>query len=171
MYLKNKEAFNDRLFENPTSEYRGAPFWAWNCQMTSEKVARIIEIFSKMGMGGCHIHSRAGLNTPYLGDDFMRLVSEANQNLKERGMFTWLYDEDRWPSGFAGGAVTKDRAYRRRGLIFTTKKLEDEWTTPIAHYQVVLEEGWLKERFLKVVTEYFKNINYAENYSMSSSGL
>lgn len=145
MYLKNKEAFDDRLFENPTSEYRGAPFWAWNCQMTSEKVARIIEIFSKMGMGGCHIHSRAGLNTPYLGDDFMRLVSEANQNLKERGMFTWLYDEDRWPSGFAGGAVTKDRAYRRRGLIFTTKKLEDEWTTPIAHYQVVLEEGWLKD--------------------------
>lgn len=145
MYIKNKEALNDQLFQNPTGEYRGAPFWAWNCQMTSEKVAKMIEIFYKMGMGGCHIHSRAGLNIPYLGDEFMRLVSEANQNLKERGMFTWLYDEDRWPSGFAGGAVTKDRAYRRRGLIFTTKKIEDEWTTPIAHYQVVLEDGWLKD--------------------------
>ena len=22
-------------------------------------------------------------------------------------MITWLYDEDRWPSGYAGGLVTK----------------------------------------------------------------
>ena len=26
--------------------------------------------------------------------------------------WTWLYDEDRWPSGSAGGMVTEDEAYR-----------------------------------------------------------
>lgn len=33
------------------------------------------------------------------------------------------------------------------------------------------DEGWLKERWTKIVTEYFKNNNYTESYSMSSSGL
>ena len=34
-------------------------------------------------------------------------------------MLAWLYDEDRWPSGPAGGIVTKDRQYRARYLLFT----------------------------------------------------
>jgi len=33
------------------------------------------------------------------------------------------------------------------------------------------EEGWIKDRYLKIVTEYCKNNNYCENYSISSSSL
>ena len=36
---------------------------------------------------------------------------------KEEKMFAWLYDEDRWPSGAAGGLVTKDPAYHNSNLI------------------------------------------------------
>ena len=33
-YPKNKsKKLDKKLFENPTSEYRGAPFWAWNCKL------------------------------------------------------------------------------------------------------------------------------------------
>ena len=34
-------------------------------------------------------------------------------------MLAWLYDEDRWPSGAAGGLVTTDRKYRERYICFT----------------------------------------------------
>ncbi len=34
-------------------------------------------------------------------------------------MLCWLYDEDRWPSGAAGGYVTRDVRYRARHLLFT----------------------------------------------------
>lgn len=36
-YKKNTtEKLSDELFKNPTSEYRGTPFWAWNCKMDAE---------------------------------------------------------------------------------------------------------------------------------------
>jgi len=44
------------------------------------------------------------------------------------------------------------------------------WTLAFIESQLK-DEGWIKERYIKIVTEYFKNINYQEPYSMSSSGL
>ncbi len=44
------------------------------------------------------------------------------------------------------------------------------WTLVFIESQLK-DEGWIKERFIKIVTEYFKNTNYQESYSMSSSGL
>lgn len=49
-----------RDFQNPPVQYRGTPFWAWNCDMTEEKVTRILSDFQKMGMGGAYLHSRTG---------------------------------------------------------------------------------------------------------------
>lgn len=34
-------------------------------------------------------------------------------------MLSWLYDEDRWPSGAAGGLVTREERFRARHLLFT----------------------------------------------------
>lgn len=44
------------------------------------------------------------------------------------------------------------------------------WTLAFIESQLK-HEGWLKERYLKVVTDYFKNTNYNENYNISSSEL
>lgn len=52
LYPKNKEKTLDKkLFENPTSEYRGTPFWAWNCKVTKEQIDFQTEVFKQMGMG------------------------------------------------------------------------------------------------------------------------
>ena len=37
----------------------------------------------------------------------MDYVKKCNHKAKEMNMLTWLYDEDKWPSGFGGGFVTK----------------------------------------------------------------
>lgn len=123
LYKKNSApSLTDELFKNPTSEYRGTPFWAWNSDLKSEELCRQIEIFKEMGLGGFHMHVRTGMSTKYLSDEFMGLVDDCVKKAKKEEMLAWLYDEDRWPSGAAGGLVTKDKEYRARCLLLTTEK-------------------------------------------------
>ena len=108
LYRKKEEPkLSEALFQNPTSEYWGTPFWAWNCKVTEEQIDFQTEALKEMGMGGAHIHCRTGMNIPYMSEEFLDRVAYAHEKLKEKQMLTWLYDEDRWPSGYGGGYVTK----------------------------------------------------------------
>lgn len=124
LYGKNKsKSLSDKLFKNPTSEYRSTPFWAWNDDLDQKELLWQIEQFKKMGFGGFHMHVRSGLATPYLSDEFMSLIRGCVDKAKKEKMLAWLYDEDRWASGAAGGIVTKNLDFRRKRLIITTKTL------------------------------------------------
>ena len=116
---KNDPQLTDELFRNPGSEYRGTPFWAWNCQLEKEELLRQLEVMKKMGFGGAHMHVRTGMATPYLSDEHMDLISACVDKCRDDKMLAWLYDEDRWPSGAAGGIVTREEQYRARCLLFT----------------------------------------------------
>lgn len=120
LYKKNVAPhLSDELFKNPTAEYRGTPFWAWNCKLDQKELEWQLEIFKKMGFGGAHMHVRTGMATPYLSDEYMELIKACVEKAKSEDMLAWLYDEDRWPSGAAGGLVTKEKRYRGRYLLFT----------------------------------------------------
>ncbi|MBE6611037.1 MAG: hypothetical protein E7632_00980 [Ruminococcaceae bacterium] len=117
LYKKNQSpTLAPELFQNPTEEYRGTPFWAWNCKVTPDLVRRQIGYLAEMGFGGYHIHSRTGMDVPYLSDEFMNLIKVCAEEAKKTHTLAWLYDEDRWPSGAAGGLVTKTPKYRQRML-------------------------------------------------------
>ena len=116
---KNAETLDPALFKDPTSEYRGTPFWAWNCKLDADELHRQQEIFKEMGFGGAHMHVRSGMATPYLSDEYMELIKGCVEKAKSMDMLAYLYDEDRWPSGAAGGLVTKDVENRARYLLFT----------------------------------------------------
>lgn len=125
LYKKNMaSALDPALFRKPTAEYRGTPFWAWNSTLKKEELLRQIEIFKQMGLGGFHMHVRTGMATPYLSDEFMALVKACVKKAEGEQMLAWLYDEDRWPSGAAGGLVTKDPQYRARCLLMTVTPCE-----------------------------------------------
>ena len=104
-------------FKNPTSEYRGKPFWAWNGDLEPEELRRQIRIFRQMGMGGAFLHSRVGLATEFLGEAWFECIRACVDECRQLGLEAWLYDEDRWPSGAAGGLVTKDPRYRMQMLV------------------------------------------------------
>lgn len=180
LYPKNNSAeLDDKLFKNPTSEYRGTPFWAWNCQLTPELLKRQIEYLKKMGFGGFHMHSRTGMATPYLSDEFMGLVKECVEKARSEHMLAWLYDEDRWPSGAAGGLVTKNVEYRARHLLFTPRPYDNNNTKQgnsisasigqrmengrlLAKYNVELDEnGYLKKYRMLADDEAGENVWYA----------
>ncbi len=113
------------LFSAPPARYRGTPFWSWNTRMEPAHLEMIGE-FKQMGMGGVHLHARTGLATPYLGDEFMAMAKASAEECERQGMLLWLYDEDRWPSGYGGGLVTRDDAtHRQQILAFTTVREED----------------------------------------------
>ena len=43
LYPKNLDPqLSAELFANPTSEYRGTPFWAWNGKLSREELLRQI---------------------------------------------------------------------------------------------------------------------------------
>ncbi|MBQ8752720.1 MAG: hypothetical protein IJZ13_06425, partial [Clostridia bacterium] len=115
------------LFHDPPAAYRGAPFWAWNCRMDKETARQHIAYFKEMGFGGFHIHSRTGMDMPYLREDFMALVRFCAEEAERNGLQVMLYDEDRWPSGAAGGLVTCIPRYRERVLELTPENRSDDY--------------------------------------------
>ena len=122
LYPKNTQpGLSAELFRNPTSEYRGTPFWAWNGKLTKEELTEQIGVFEKMGLGGFHMHVRTGMDSPYLSGEFMDYIRTCIEKAREKNMLAWLYDEDRWPSGTAGGRVTRGRPENaRKSLLLTT---------------------------------------------------
>lgn len=119
-----KKRLDEKTFRNPLCEYRAAPFWAWNCDLNKDLLLREIDQMKRMGMGGFHMHVRTGMSTTYLSDGFMQLIRDCVDKAKEERMRAYLYDEDRWASGAAGGYVTREERYRARYLLFTTVSYE-----------------------------------------------
>ncbi len=94
-------------FKNPPSEYRTAPFWSWNGVMEKDEIAFQLRDFKAHGMGGAFAHPRLGMVTEYLSEDFFRAFGDALDTVKEEDMKLYMYDENAWPSGMAGGLVGK----------------------------------------------------------------
>lgn len=93
------------LFADPPSEYRSAPLWDWNEHISEEGIDFQMKEFKKAGIGGVFVHPRPGLLTDYLSEDWFHLFDYTVQKGKELGMKVWIYDENSYPSGFAGGHV------------------------------------------------------------------
>jgi hypothetical protein len=168
LYPKNNE--NDlltNLFKNPPSEYRGTPFWAWNSKLDQGELYRQIAMIKQMGMGGFHIHCRTGLDIEYMGEEFLGLVKAVHRKAVDDNLLCWLYDEDRWPSGYGGGMVTKEEKFRSRFLVFTmdkkdkVEKTDESYSSTgkalrsnnsrlLAKYEVILDESGYLESYKRL---------------------
>ncbi len=93
------------MFSDPPSEYRTIPFWVWNEKITREMIDDQLPGFKKNGFGGVFVHPRYGLITEYASDEWYELVEYAMEKAKSMDMELWLYDENSFPSGFAGGRL------------------------------------------------------------------
>lgn len=93
------------LISDPPVEYRTAPLWDWNDKINREDIEFQLQQFKLGGLGGVFVHPRPGLVTDYLSDDWNSLFKFAVEKGNELGMKVWIYDENSYPSGFAGGHV------------------------------------------------------------------
>ena len=92
-------------FAEPAKEYRSAPLFVMNTEVTRDKIDRAMTDLKEKGFGGIFFHPRPGLITEYLSDEWFDLFGYALDKGKQLGMNTWIYDENSYPSGFAGGHV------------------------------------------------------------------
>jgi hypothetical protein len=109
---------NSDTFRNPPREFQELPFWSWNDRLERDELLRQIGLMDEGGWGGFFMHSRAGLRTPYLGSDWLACVRACVEEARARGLQACLYDEDKWPSGYAGGlSVAANPEYRAKCLV------------------------------------------------------
>ncbi len=177
-------------FVSPDKTWRAVPFWSWNERMEPDEVRRQVREFARAGYGGIMIHARVGLLTPYLGEEWFQCCDAAIEEAAKQNIAVWLYDEDKWPSGYGGGAVVAgEPAHRMQAL--TVRPSGDAappdctalgepggdwqlyvWTSPLGHPQfngtcyASLLDGAAIRRFLDVAYE-----PYAKRYGRDFGGL
>ncbi|OXL83095.1 hypothetical protein BCV73_08375 [Paenibacillus sp. SSG-1] len=107
--------------EDPPSRYRPVPLWSWNERLDPDELIRQIEEMHHAGIGGFFMHARGGLQTPYMGDEWMEAVRLCIEKCQELGLEPWLYDENGWPSGFGDDRIPA------LGLEYQQKRLAVEY--------------------------------------------
>ena len=107
------------LFKNPPREYSTGPLWVWNDMLTEEQIRDTLRDLAGQKVKQVFVHPRPGLMTPYLSADWFRLWKVALDEAERLDMNVWIYDENSYPSGFAGGWVPELMPESRgRGLAF-----------------------------------------------------
>lgn len=92
--------------------YRPLPFWSWNDRLDTNKLIEQIHWMHRNGIGGFFMHARSGLQTEYMSEEWMECIEGCEEEANRLGMKAWLYDENGWPSGFAGGKLLEDEENR-----------------------------------------------------------
>lgn len=88
-------------FQDPPRKYTVRPFWFWNGKLDSGEVNRQIEEMVSQGVYGAYVHNRTGLQTPYLSEEYFKVIGSALKRSKELGFHFSFCDEYEWPSGEA----------------------------------------------------------------------
>jgi hypothetical protein len=119
-----------RLFAHPPRDYSSAPLWVWNDMLTERQIVQSMRELAGQNVKQVFIHPRPGLMTPYLSPDWFRLWRAALQEAGRLDMNVWIYDENSYPSGFAGGWVPELMPESRgRGLSLRESKTVPAWST------------------------------------------
>jgi len=92
-------------FADPPRQYSSAPLWVWNDRLTEAQIIGTLRDLASQNVKQVFVHPRPGLMTPYLSDEWFRLWKVALKEAERLDMNVWIYDENSYPSGFAGGFV------------------------------------------------------------------
>ena len=159
---------------NPSKKLRPIPFWSWNSKLNEDETRWQVAEMDNTGIGGYFMHARGGLQTPYMGEEWFANVRAALDEGNKRGMGTWGYDENGWPSGFGDGLVSGlGLAYQQKYLrceILETAKTVDRTIVNLsfqgktAHLYFDVNEFYVDtlnamvtDKFIEVVHERYKS--------------
>lgn len=123
-------------FKNPPKDYSIIPLWSWNGTLEPNELKRQIDLMMEKGVYGAFMHARAGIDkgqTPYFSEGWWKAVETAVEYSNKKGFLACLYDEDKWPSGSAGGRTLErnPKEFVKKGLRYDTTRI-----TGTANYNV-----------------------------------
>ena len=134
-------------FSTPSPEFTTVPFWFWNGKMEKTEITRQLEAMRAQEVYQCVIHARYGLITPYFSEEWFDCIAHTLREGKRLGMRFWLYDENNWPSGYAGGRVlAEDPDYCGKHIRYydlaAGETLQDAQTVGVAAAFCRTPDGW-----------------------------
>jgi hypothetical protein len=149
-------------FENPPIDYSTGPFWVWNDVVTEEIIDTQMQAFKDKNMLQLFIHPRPGLITEYLSEEWFELTRYALEKAEELGMKIWIYDENSFPSGFAGGHVQAKmpESYNQGGVI-DLRRGNNIDPDKYDDYIIILKKSGDEFELLHQMPENFSNDYYA----------
>jgi hypothetical protein len=96
-----------RGFETPPPEYAMTMWWFWNGPMNEADILRDLGEMRGHGIRSVTIWAYYGLGIEYLSPVWFERVRFAVEQAKRLDMRVWLMDEGSYPSGFAGGQISR----------------------------------------------------------------
>ena len=115
-------------FKEPPREYSIIPLWSWNGTLEPNELKRQIDLMMEKGVYGAFLHARAGIEkgrTPYFSEGWWKAVEAVVEYSDQKGFLACLYDEDKWPSGSAGGRTLarNPKEFIKKGLRHETLRI------------------------------------------------
>jgi len=96
--------------------------------MSEDEIAATMHDLAEQQVKQVFVHPRPGLMTPYLSEEWFRMWRAALRAAKSLDMNVWIYDENSYPSGFAGGLVPELMPESRgRGLVLKEGPAPGRW--------------------------------------------
>ena len=120
---------NPDEFLSPGNEYRGVTLWMLNDDLELQEVRRQLKEFHSVGWGAVITRTFVGLRTPYLSDEWMRIIEEIIGLCKELRMRVWLQ------AGYMPSAIPDlEKAFKQK-VVRKAKK-----GPHLEHEKILLEE-------------------------------
>ena len=102
-------------FKNIPVKYQPVYTWLWNSTATKEETRRQIEQMYDSGIRAFYVlgepeyflpgRRNTHLSPKYMSEEYLEQVYYAYEVAKEKGMYTWLYNEGGFPSGMVCGEI------------------------------------------------------------------
>lgn len=114
-------------FVSPPLPYAETMDYGLGKNLVQETIARDLDSIYHQGIRAISIEGNYDSPEPYLSPGYMEKVRMVVAELKKRGMHMWIIDEGKYPSGFAGGLISKNAPeYRMQGIVVAARlRLKD----------------------------------------------
>jgi hypothetical protein len=96
-----------QAWKTPPPEYGPEPYFGLNGAVTIESLAHDLDTAKSIGFRAVTVQAGNGMATPYLTPEYFAFFKQFAQEAKKRNMRIWIVDDLGYPSGFAGGLISK----------------------------------------------------------------
>lgn len=121
---------NTKNIDNPIA------LWTWNEKLNTEDTLLGADKIINCGFGGACIKAGFGLQSKYMGEEWMRNINEASLRLNSCNSKVWIYDDNGNYSGSANGIVNSF------GLDMQQKTLRFESCEKTNDRTVIFKDGY-----------------------------
>ena len=127
------------------------------------QIYEYLKALKENGIEQALIYPRSGCEIEYLSEEWFDTVGHFLSCAKELEMRLWLYDDFNWPSGDAGGRVTKNADFRLKAIKVKGEE-KGKITTRSRHNSGLFGEKYFPNLLSLQAVDYFIECTHEEYY-------